>query len=121
MANIKHSRELIGEKNDCTVRAYSEAFEVDYFYAYGVLLGAGRKRRKGLHFDSFMKEIHPEIRELPRPGMTVRNYINRIAVTGNWIISMRGHVIAVKEGKITSDMNSEFAMNCHVVNAWKVK
>lgn len=111
-------RELMGEKNDCTVRAIMEVMEVPYMTAYGIMIGAGRKRGKGTRqngrdlFDSLSTKSYT------RPGMIVENYIKYIAFEGKWIIAIRGHVFAVIDG-VVKDQWPKGNLNCHVVQAWR--
>lgn len=107
------------EKNDCTVRAYAEAFEIPYADAHLKLLIAGRQIRKGAHFESIMKKLHPEIESYPRPHMTVGKFVALFCRRGNWIIKIHRHVFAVKD-RVIYDMVSEANINCHVLSAWFV-
>lgn len=109
-----------GEKNDCTVRALAEAFEIPYLEAYGMLLVNGRKFKHRFNFIRFMRETYPHIQEMPKPHMTVANYINTIAHSGNWMILIRGHVFTVKD-KVIIDINPLSNLNRHVLIAWRIK
>ena len=112
-----HDREVLREKNDCTVRALMEVLGVSYLEAYGYLIGAGRKKNRGINchrlFDSLSKAV------MPRPNMMVRNYITYIAHTGKFVIETRGHVFAVIEGEIKDGEFPQLNLNNHVVKAWR--
>lgn len=110
-------RNILGEKNDCTVRAFADAMGIEYMTAYGMMLGFGRKKGKGFRCDSlYARYAEP----MPRPSMTVANYVKFIAHTGNWIIEIRGHVFAVRNGEIR-DINPSYNLERHVVKAWRMK
>lgn len=108
------------EKNDCTVRAYAEAFEIPYADAHIKLLLAGRSIRKGVNFDSVMKKLHPEIVSYPRPHMTVGKFIALFCRRGNWIIKIDRHVFCVKDRVIYDAGYPPGNINCHVLSAWFV-
>lgn len=106
------------EKNDCTVRAYAVAAEIDYKVAHVELFLAGRKVKKGFVVEKFYTEKFGK--PMGRPNMSVGKFVSLIAGSGNWIIKIRGHVFAVKEGVIY-DINPAWNLNRHVLMAWKVK
>jgi hypothetical protein len=107
------------ERNDCTVRAYAEAFEIPYADAHVKLLLAGRRIRHGANFEQIMGKLHPDIISYPRPHMTVGKFIALFCRRGNWIIKIKGHVFAVKD-RVIFDMHPEANINCHVISAWFV-
>lgn len=107
------------EKNDCTVRAYAEAFDIPYTDAHMKLTIAGRKIGKGVNFNMIMHKLHPDIIAYPRPHMTVAKFIAIFCKRGNWIIKIKGHVFAVKDRVIFDDV-PEANINCHVLSAWFV-
>jgi len=111
-------KEILGEKNDCTVRALMDGLEIPYLEAYGIALGCGRKKGKGANILGYLDSI--AIKKYPKPNMSVDSYIRFIAHTGNWIIQIRGHVFAVREGEIR-DEYPKGNLNCHVIQAWRVK
>ena len=108
------------EKNDCTVRAYAEAFEIPYADAHIKLTIAGRQIRKGINFEQAMRKLHPDIASYPRPHMTVGKFIALFCRRGNWIIKIKGHVFAVKDRVIFDSGYPEGNINCHVLSAWFV-
>jgi len=104
------------EKNDCTVRALAEALEIPYLTAYGMMLGSGRKRNRGVRSLAVYNTVG---NRHDRPNMTVENYVKYIANSGNWIINIRGHVFAVVNGVI-KDLHPEMTLNCHVIQSWRI-
>jgi len=111
-------RDILGEKNDCIVRALMESLEIPYLEAYGMMIGLGRKRNKGLRIEALVDNIC--VGKYPRPNMIVENYVRFIAHSGNWIIEIRGHVFAVIGGCIKDEFPSA-VLNCHVLNSWRMK
>lgn len=110
-------KEILNEKNDCTVRALMEGLGVPYMTAYGMAIGCGRRKNKGCFLDSLLDNI---AKPHPRPKMSVVNYIQYIAHSGNWIIQIRGHVFAVIDG-VLKDEYPKANLDCHVIKAWRVK
>ena len=108
-------RNLLNEKNDCTVRALSEALGIPYLEAYGMMIGYGRKAKKRFNCRPMYSELGTA---MPRPAMTVERYVSLIAHSGRWIIEIRGHVFAVIEGEI-KDMYPSYNLSRHVVQAWR--
>jgi hypothetical protein len=111
------SNSLYNEKNDCTVRAYALAANIEYKQAHANMFLAGRKCRRGFAIDKFYTEEFGK--PLPRPNMTVKNYVMYIAHTGRWIIEIRGHVFAVIDGVIHDEPNPDSNNERHVLQAWK--
>jgi hypothetical protein len=91
---------------------------MSYLEAYGMLLGAGRKARKGFHVRSMYDKMFSVT--ITEPHMTVERFIKEVACFGNWIIGIRGHVLAVVNSNI-HDTNPTASLRCHVEKAWKVK
>jgi len=127
MTNIKLGKQImperiaLKEKNDCTVRALSDSLEISYLEAYGYLIGAGRKRGRGIHSQSLYSSL--ALTRLDKPNMTVGNFVRFIIgpLGGNWIIQVRGHVFAVVEGEIKDMGNVAANLGRHVVQAWRMK
>lgn len=119
VGEITDSGRITGEKNDCTVRALSEALEIPYLEAYGIMLGFGRKFGKGMHVEPVYDSLG--LVKIDRPNMSVARFIKEVAPYGNWIIKIRRHVFAVKNGIIFDTVGSKYHVNRHVLSAWKVK
>lgn len=110
-------KKLLKEKNDCTVRALANALEIQYIEAYGMMIGAGRKARKGFNSRPLYNSLG---QRFDRPGMTVANYVKFVIPAGNWIVEIKGHVFAVVNGVVIDEYPNVVA-NCHVISSWKVK
>lgn len=107
------------EENDCTVRALANASGMPYKLAHKILAKAGRKERHGMLTDQYspvyerlgftLESIHGTTRgarylshktgRAPQPGITLDNLLNRLGY-GRYIIKIRGHVLAVVDGKV---------------------
>jgi len=106
------------ERNDCTVRAYSNAAHISYQDAHNELASLGRKVGKGFRF-SILAELKGW-KVVPRPHMTAETFVRSIALYGNWIVRIKGHVFAVVNGEI-QDIYPAASLKCHVLQAWLVE
>lgn len=114
-------KEILNEKNDCTVRALMEGFDIPYLEAYGMAIGIGRKARKGVKVSGIRELMNTlAVKKVARPGMVVENFVKYIAYDGRWIVEIRGHVFGVVEGVI-KDEYPKGNLNCHVIQAWRVR
>lgn len=107
------------EENDCTVRALANASGMPYRLAHKILKAAGRKERNGMLTDQYhpvyerlgftLESIHGTTNgakylshktgRTPQAGITLENLLPRIG-KGRFIIKIRGHVLAVVDGKV---------------------
>jgi hypothetical protein len=108
-----------GEANDCTVRALANGLGAPYKIAHRIMADAGRKRGCGVLFDAWhsvytrlgfrLISVHGTTRGAryvsfrtgiaPQPGSTLENIMHRLQ-NGRYIVKIRGHVLAVVDGKI---------------------
>lgn len=109
-------RELLREHNDCTVRAYANAFSLEYSEAHALLKLAGRKNRKGFHLNSFMKQMHPDL-PAARMRMTLHKFINGEGKAGTWIVWIRRHVLCIRDG-VALDLGM-FPAGSRIIAVWK--
>lgn len=115
-------REAMNSKNDCSVRAISNALQIDYMTAYGMMLALGRTNRRGIDsikLRQFLNSLD-SLQSYPRPNMTVESYLKHIAHSGRWLIDIRGHIFCSVDGKVTGDWMPADS-HCHVISAWRVK
>lgn len=84
------------ESNDCTVRAYAIAFDIPYYQAHKELADFGRKNGRGIVLHRFLE--NKGITVTVHKG-TVKRFIKEHS-EGVYIVRIRHHVFAVKEGKI---------------------
>jgi hypothetical protein len=84
------------EKNDCTVRAYSLAFDIPYYQAHKELKDFGRKDRHGTKAQRFFEG--KGITVTAHKG-TVKRFLKEHS-EGVYIVRIRHHVFTVKSGKV---------------------
>jgi len=100
------THELIGdskiatkETNDCTVKALMEAARIPYDQAHK-RLRPYRGHRKGVHgFHHVMKSFKDFKHEPLQRPITLGTFV-KDAVGGRYVVSVRGHALAVVNGKI---------------------
>lgn len=109
------SKEGFSEKKDCTVRALSIVSGTSYAAAHEFLRSKGRKSGRGFAFTTLIcsKYDGKVIRALPKPHCTVGSYVKAHA-TGNYVIRVNGHVLAVKDGVIYDNVKLEKSIRRHV-------
>jgi hypothetical protein len=107
--------EGFAEARDCTVRALSIVSGTSYAKAHEFLKSKGRKSGRGFSFVTLVGETYDAevIRALPKPHCTVNTYIKQHP-TGNYIIRVEGHVLAVKDGVIFDNLALEKIIRRHV-------
>jgi hypothetical protein len=108
-----------GEANDCTVRALANASGMPYKLAHKIMAKAGRVKRQGMKADDWvpvlnrlgftLESIHGTTNgakylsfrtgKAAQPGITLDNLLSRLGY-GRFIIKIRGHVLAVVDGKV---------------------
>lgn len=113
--NAHYDDKFSHETKDCTVRALTHAFKVEYSAAHQILKEFGRKDRRGCNFRLFM-EIHKckdDKRQITykgelfnisfirhqRPHMTVKTFVENHP-KGIYIIRVPRRVFAIVDGKI---------------------
>jgi len=114
------------QRGDCVVRTLALVCGYDYDTAYDLMAKAGRKCSNGMsnaqmkkwldNSDKFVKFSFPAIKGEKR--MNLRNFADKYN-TGNWFVSMAGHVLAVIEGKVMDDFRPN--LNMCVYTAWRRK
>lgn len=107
------------DKNDCTVRAWANHFDVSYQEAYEFLKYNGRKDGKGMSSDDLERlyksngvplyavgttqqanRIHYILRCPRMKGCTLENLLKRKEFqTGVHSVLVKNHIIAIKDGK----------------------
>lgn len=101
------SKEM-GEWSDCTVKAIAIACDKPYRMVHAMLKEEGRKDRRGCFQPEQFRTINRLGYKLTRVegeapfrfGGTVTTLPKRLPSKGNYIAYVRGHIIAVKDGKI---------------------
>ena len=125
-----------GEKNDCTVRAIANAFNVCYDTAHGFAADVlKRKARRGtkntylnlvkaknVTFDLFSNTLFPETKTFKLSGKiapinpkythkkvkyTVKTFCSTHNV-GTYIVLVKGHSLCIKDGIVIDNSNYQF-------------
>ena len=125
-----------GEKNDCTVRAIANAFNVCYDTAHGFAADVlKRKARRGtkntylnlvsaknVTFDLFSNTLFPETKTFKLAGKaspinpkythkkvkyTVKTFCSSHNV-GTYILLVKGHALCIKDGIVIDNSNYQF-------------
>ena len=107
------------ERNDCSVRALSNATAISYEEAHAKIQAIGRKQGKGVNTGElskfyrelglqmkivgttkvadYFRRIHQDVEAIE--GRTVENMLKQLT-TGKHIVAIKGHVFAVVDGKV---------------------
>jgi uncharacterized protein (DUF3084 family) len=115
------------ESNDCTVRALANAADIAYNVAHRVLKKHGRKDRKGATFKTLHaayeecgfrltkvcgdgKRARFAIRTVDNipwaEGITFGRLLEQLPSSGEYIINVTGHAVAVVNGKVIDTFNN---------------
>jgi hypothetical protein len=108
-----------GEENDCTVRALANVLGMPYKLSHGILAKAGRKPRHGMVVSDWqpvyerlglkLLSVHGNTKGARfvshkynierQAGITLEKMLPRLQ-HGRYVLKVRGHVLAVVEGKV---------------------
>ena len=92
------------EHNDCTVKAIAIACDVAYRVAHRALANAGRPRRDGCYprqQQAAIEALGFEIEYIHFSAKTVKTLASDpVVAKGHYMAWVRGHVFAVKNGKV---------------------
>jgi hypothetical protein len=135
--NLLQESKKAGEINDCSVKAFAVVTGYSYKEAHWEMKKAGRPDRKGLPIllkgrKIYRKEDIPDYNErmiqvLKRKGFrvrkvecnskTVRTLGRNIKRNGNFLVFVRGHVLAIKDKKVIDWTEGR----CHrIQSVWQV-
>lgn len=110
----KNNRPQGGQRNDCTVRAFSTACNCDYFVVLQVLRAAGRRDNAGFDFKGWL-----EANDDKAFGCLFTR-VEAFGGPGVFLASNRGHVVAWING-IKHDTGYGLEANMRPKWAWKVQ
>jgi len=112
-----------GENNDCTVRALANAAGLPYEEAHAHMAKFGRKKKHGMHLIDKTRALESKgfvikgiygttntatfaRRRLPdakvEKGTTLKKLLKQLA-KGRFVVSYKGHALAVVDGKVIDD------------------
>lgn len=118
--------ELYNENNDCTVRALSNAADIDYSKAHHILSKHGRKDRNGAYFTTMLKaytEAGFKLNSVHGTTHSARHASNESGVrasrgitlakilpyldNGRYIVNTTGHAVAVVNSQIIDTYDNQ--------------
>lgn len=99
----KHSK-LLKEANDCTVKAITAVTGVHYVDVHSLLAKHGRPHRKGAQKHTqyrTLKDLGFKMEHIKVKSKTVRTLGRELKnQPGNYLVWVKGHVLAVKDGEV---------------------
>lgn len=101
-ATVKTESDRIGERNDCAVKAVSISTGVPYALTHAAFKRNGRRNRCGTQRHITMNVIDQlgfKVVPVYPQGRTVKT-VARELVGGDFLVTVRGHILAVKNGKV---------------------
>lgn len=143
---VKESVIAKGETNDCVVRAFASAFDVDYDTAHAeVKKTFKREDRKGTRFfmgrmvdmgtkgyvfnDRKIETVKTDVFGMryyvhTDDGLTLRNtttaYFLKKYPVGTYIVVVRGHAFTIKDGVVIGNLQDAKQRRKHITGAWKI-
>lgn len=147
IANINESTTAKMEKNDCVVRTFASAFEIDYDSAHKIVKTEFKREfGKGTYrFHTGMDDLASKNREINgkkiisikyehntmlyyvtvKGKKTLRNtttsYFIKNNPVGTFIVVVRGHAFTIKDGVIIGNPSDAKRMKKHIYGAWKIE
>lgn len=88
------------EGNDCSVRAFAEAFDIKYDEALSMLKEEGRQQRKGMRISQYIKAIKKTKAKVGRGinAMSPKEFIENIAQGNNsYIVVTKNHTFVIEK------------------------
>lgn len=122
----------INDKNDCSVRAIANAYNISYEEAHKNCAEFGRKNKDGMYcrdmnrlinfkghsyLIQFKGTTYPDYGGLKHKGTSLRNFIKSYA-EGTWLVMITGHFLVVKNGRIFDKGLCQ--SRSHVIYAWRI-
>jgi hypothetical protein len=95
---------ISGENNDCTVKAFSAAWNVTYKEAHAVLAKNGRKQRRGFVSAKLFREGNlAEFGDWHKTAWTrvrVKTFLRQCDPSKRYMCRIRGHAFAVVDSRV---------------------
>ena len=146
---VKGAKESViakGETNDCVVRAFASAFDVDYDTAHAEVKKVfKREDRKGTRFfmgrmvnmgtngyvfnDRKIETVKTDVFGMryyihTADGLTLRStttaYFLKKYPVGTYIVVVRGHAFTIKDGVVIGNLQDAKQRRKHITGAWKI-
>jgi hypothetical protein len=145
--NIKESKLAKSESNDCVVRAFATAFDLEYDDAHQKVKKIfGRNSRKGtmgFHYGMNMMDknkttingrtitrithehntmlYYVTVKDLKTLRNTTTSYFLKKYPVGTYIVTVRGHAFTIKDGVIIGRDQDGKQMKKVIDSAWKIE
>lgn len=113
---------MVGARNDCTVRALANAFNTDYTTAHNFMASNGRRWNRRFKFSDAAYQAVDLIGQALEPTKweAVSAFIT--GQGGSWVIRIRGHVFAVRDGVMYDLIGVKpLTPSTKVTGLWKVR
>ena len=124
MERYQFNIERLNEKDDCTVRAIAEGFNMDYIDALQITLDMGRERRTGMPLTKYVRGLSKTFYKQIVFGSNVdiptdaQEFVDRIAEDGfTYIVISQAHTFVIEQGYGTVRGRSNVKTN----DKWFVK
>lgn len=118
--------DLMGETNDCTVKAVALALGVPYRVAHARMVVAGRRRRRGCNFEQLTRGVlcsHPDtyLTQVIRHGYIPQGYAMKTHGHEQWTTDFGGWAAYGPSLARRLNINPEFpwATKCKTVIGWQ--
>lgn len=144
--NYENSVIAKGETNDCVVRAFASAFEMEYDEAHGIVAKEFRRENRkgtaGFHlkmnlfdknnvtfngkkiskitheYDTMMYYVKVKGHKVLR-NTTTSYFLKKYSV-GTYIVVVTGHAFTIKDGVVIGNYSDAKKTRKHIVGAWKI-
>ena len=144
--NYENSVIAKGEANDCVVRAFASAFEIEYDEAHGIVAKEFRRvKRKGTfgfgvkmnlldknnvtfngkkiskithEYDSMLYSV--KVNGVKTLRNTTTSYFLKKYPVGTYIVIVRGHAFTIKDGVVIGNYSDAKKTRKHILGAWKI-
>lgn len=144
--NYENSVIAKGETNDCVVRAFASAFEIEYDEAHGIVAKEFRRvNRKGTlgfgvkmnlldknnvtfngkkiskithEYDSMLYSV--KVNGVKTLRNTTTSYFLKKYPVGTYIVVVRGHAFTIKDGVVIGNYSDAKKTRKRILGAWKI-
>lgn len=100
-AEVKANSDRVGERNDCAVKAFALAFDMDYDNMRELFNACGRKPRGKTSrsvYDKVLRKINGSVTPQKLVGKSLKSL--ELPKTGSFLVWVSGHVLAYIDGVI---------------------
>ena len=103
-----NSEQFLAERNDCTVVAISQAFNIPYENAHNLCKAFGRENGNGFHVDAkLLGMMKNRLMILPQyTGHQVRFTLKHTSADATYIVLVPGHMFCVKNNQCQDGLDN---------------